>query len=218
MKHNFTLVEVLIAMGVCVVGVCSIMALFPVGLANTRDTAMAGFSSSTADQMLHLIKGCIVNEDNDEDKASTNFMALSGFTSIDSITENMGRDKPNVNEPEVESSDWVLIDSSTPGFGQLLNSFIVSEDTKIYQCGTAGLYKMSRGENDYDSIVRLWAKPIKVTMPTSKSGTAEFCLPRSARFHMEVSWPANKSYAKRQKMEYTLDVYCPKREAASTTP
>ena len=40
-KFHFTLVEVLIAMGICIVGVVSIMGLFPVGANTARDANMA---------------------------------------------------------------------------------------------------------------------------------------------------------------------------------
>ena len=58
----FTLVEILIAMGVCVIGVCSIMVLFPIGATASRDAAMVGYAANAADQMLHFAKDCIMQE------------------------------------------------------------------------------------------------------------------------------------------------------------
>jgi len=222
MKRQFTLVEVLIAMGVCVVGVCSIMALFPVGLANSRDAAMAGQAASTADQMLHLMKAVIVNtkkvDDSDvtEEDAEIYFKTLTGFTHFATgIVAEDAQPKPAAAEPDDDG--WTEVTAATPGLGSMVDKLITNDDLKVSICSTPGLYKVERGGtmSDQECIVRIWAEPVEIELASSKS-TVAFCLPRTARFHAEVSWPAQKSYAKRQKLEYTMDVYCPPRKSTGT--
>ena len=60
-KFQFTLVEVLIAMGICVVGVVSVMGLFPVGANATRDANMAFYADQAAEQMLYFTKYAVLN-------------------------------------------------------------------------------------------------------------------------------------------------------------
>lgn len=232
MKRHFTLVEVLIAMGVCVVGVCSIMALFPVGLANSRDAGTAGLSSNTADQMLHLMKAIIVNESNTEEQAATYFQALTGFAAghfNTGIAATDAQPKPAVDGEPDSDDDWVKVNGTTPpatlpnsmketikALNIMIGKVISNDDLTVSVCTTPGIYKVERGGTmeDMECIVRLWAEPVGVALGSSKGGVAY--LPRTARFHAEVSWPVRKSYAKRQKQEYTMDVYCPPRESAPT--
>ena len=60
-KSYFTLVEVLIAMGICIVGVVSVMGLFPVGANATRDANMAFYADQAAEQMLYFTKYAVLN-------------------------------------------------------------------------------------------------------------------------------------------------------------
>ena len=214
MKRQFTLVEVLIAMGVCVVGVCSIMALFPVGLANSRDAGMAGQASTTADQMLHLMKAIIVNESTPEAQASQYFQLLTGFAAghfNSGIDADDAQAKPAGDAEPADEDGWTKVTASTPGLGGMVGTLITTEDLTVSTCATAGLYKVERGGamGDMECIVRIWAEPVAVAFASSKSSVGY--LPRTARFHAEVSWPVQKGYDKRQKLEYTMDVYCPPR-------
>ncbi len=234
MKKQFTLVEVLIAMGVCVVGVCSIMALFPVGISASRDASMAGLASNTADQLLHLAKAIIVKEENTDGKTVTEeeavaiFQKMTGFTDIYDTSTYKKTDKPSKDAEPDDENDWQEIGTTSPLFAQLLKDYITTTGgdlailTHTYTPPSDPtkkeiVYKVTKGQyDDLECVVRVWVEPIEVMIPTSKTGVA--CLPRSARFHTEVSWPAQKNYDKRQKLEYTLDMYCPKRESASSTP
>ncbi|MDQ0291065.1 type IV pilus modification PilV family protein [Oligosphaera ethanolica] len=55
-KHPFNMIEIMLALGVCAIGITSIMVLFPVGSAATRDAAMETYAAHAADQMLHMLK------------------------------------------------------------------------------------------------------------------------------------------------------------------
>ena len=55
-KHPFNMIEIMLALGVCAIGIASIMVLFPVGSAATRDAAMETYAAHAADQMLHMLK------------------------------------------------------------------------------------------------------------------------------------------------------------------
>ena len=50
------MVEILLALGVVAIGICSVMVLFPVGASATRDAAMETYAANAADQILHMVK------------------------------------------------------------------------------------------------------------------------------------------------------------------
>ena len=54
--HPFNLVEILIALGVTVIGICSIMVLFPIGANASSNAAMETYAANAADQMLNYLK------------------------------------------------------------------------------------------------------------------------------------------------------------------
>ena len=54
-QHPFNMVEILLALGVVAIGICSVMVLFPVGANASRDSIMEEYAASTAEQMLNMI-------------------------------------------------------------------------------------------------------------------------------------------------------------------
>lgn len=53
---SYNLVEVVLALGVLAIGVCSIMGLFPVGAAATRDAVAETYAANAADQLVQRLK------------------------------------------------------------------------------------------------------------------------------------------------------------------
>lgn len=54
--NNFTMIELMLALGVCAIGICSIMVLFPIGANANRDAAMETYAANAADQLLHYLQ------------------------------------------------------------------------------------------------------------------------------------------------------------------
>ena len=217
-KFQFTLVEVLIAMGICVVGVVSVMGLFPVGANATRDANMAFYADQAAEQMLNFTRYAVLK---DTSASNVVFAALTGWGP--GAVDNPGNatfDKPDdIDEPD----DWsgvTQFDPENPNpttaglFGNLETSImnmLINSDTEI-KCYSLNAYRVAlftkQGGDSYEDfacVVRLWASPILV----DETDTSSAKLPRSATFHAEVSWPADLPYERRQKAEYTVDVFVP---------
>lgn len=55
-KHNFNLVEILLALGVVAIGICSVMVLFPIGANANHDASMETYAADVADQILRIVK------------------------------------------------------------------------------------------------------------------------------------------------------------------
>ncbi|MBR6470546.1 MAG: hypothetical protein IKS83_01995 [Victivallales bacterium] len=211
-KSCFTLVEVLIAMGICVVGVVSIMGLFPVGANTARDANMAFYADQAADQMLHFTKFAVL-----EDSSSTNavFLALTGFGSnINSSSGYTAQSKPG---GAAEPADWSTVDSvaDNAAFSGLTEQYVkmlANSGTEIKAHGTS-VYRVgffTHGDDDdyedFACVVRMWATPVFVD---EMAATPSHAIPRAATFHLEVSWPAELPYARRQTAEYAFDVFVP---------
>ncbi|MBQ4481080.1 MAG: hypothetical protein II943_10625 [Victivallales bacterium] len=226
-KSCFTLVEVLIAMGICVVGVVSIMVLFPVGANASRDANMAFYADQAADQMLHFTK-FIVLKDSSEisgEKAYVIFKALTGWSDLNSPGD--ATTKPGDAEPDWSAVDYFGEDETNPAFtavgDYIENSYmtmLVNSGTRL-KCNSLNLFRMSfitqidmdednhisDDENleDFACVVRLWVTPVHV----DELDDTSVKLPRAATFNIEVSWPADIAYDHRQKAEYSLDVFVP---------
>lgn len=86
-KHNFNLIEIIIALGIVLVGVCSLMVIFPIGANASRDAAVQIDASNAVEQLMDFIKykvqtgggswvglnfkkDCFTESDNDNDSGS----------------------------------------------------------------------------------------------------------------------------------------------------
>lgn len=217
-KSCFTLVEVLIAMGICIVGVVSIMGLFPVGANTARDANMAFYADQAADQMLHFTKYAVLK---DTSTSNVIFKAMTGWADIDNPSS--ATTKPGAND---EPADWSMVSSikdNTNISSYLAANYIsmlASSGTEIkahnlnvYRIGFVTEIDANNDHTitddekyeDFACVVRLWATPIHIDETDSSSSK----LPRAATFYLEVSWPADLPYARRQKAEYSIDVFVP---------
>ena len=155
--------------------------------------------------MLHLTKYMLLDEDlNDDLENSISkcfFEIITGWTIDDTSTYN-AQTKPS--DSAEQSASWTnLATSFSNSYVDLLANAGTIVETSGWQ-----LYRMKfvtkDSGNDYEDfscIVRMWAEPML--------GDASTKLPRAATFNIEVSWPADLPYERRQKAEYSLDVFVP---------
>ena len=80
----FSMVEMVLALGVIAIGAVSIMALFPVGLTASRDAVGETYATDSADQFLHYFVGAL---------------RASGFTWMQFTTDPANRARPTSPEP-----------------------------------------------------------------------------------------------------------------------
>ena len=248
-KFQFTLVEVLIAMGICVVGVVSVMGLFPVGANATRDANMAFYADQAAEQMLYFTKYAVLNakekvlDDAFPDGYYYRFSPVI-FQKMTSGTEVGGGecdgwDLGDPDDPDTlsETDSYKIIakpsaDDEPTGWSDLEDDTIIQDHLKseeitnnmITMLTNAGTKIQKASWNryrlgfitkngaddieDFACVIRLWATPVYLPQ---NAGETDIILPRIATFHIEVSWPADLPYERRQKSEYSLDVYVPER-------
>lgn len=221
-RHAFTLVEILIAMGVCVIGLCSIMVFFPVASNASRNAVMSSHAANVAEQLLALVKTSI-----EDDKLGPGYAAFKHFTGWNPGNPSgytggvHAKPEPGYHtDPANLVNDTGFTDSSLNWFSERMQkafeAMVKNDTTKVTIC-TDNVYYFdflskipdpddntkTLEVSDYTCYACIWATPVEVVQP---SGTVNN-IPFAARIHVEVSWPAEIPYSNRQKREFALDVF-----------
>lgn len=190
------MVELLIALGVCAIGICSIMVLIPVGASATRDAALETYAAQAAEQLL-------------------NYLEYSATLSADSWSQTVVNDQTGaITETKPADSDYTIaeLDDSEIWCGTIAdNVYQRSENQSVY------LIISHRNDDDDDiqlgdprfpekvdfrAILAVWKEQISVN-------GIEIPYESGVRLNVEVSWPAEIPYAARQKALYCLEVFNP---------
>jgi len=198
-KHPFTMVEILLALGVCAIGICSIMVLFPIGANASRDAAMETYAANAADQMLNYLKYEITS-DNDKWLEYIQGQPTATSNTLD-----------NINPSGKEISPYDLLNTatvwqSTPLGTTVANNVFQHKDNKgVYQilsCRNA-TPDVTSSEVDFRAIMNVWQRPVVI------SSTVTLPDLMAIQLNVEVSWPASLPYAARQKSLYVLEFFNP---------
>lgn len=176
------MVELILALGVCVIGICSIMVLFPVGANANRDAALETYSASAAEQLLHYLQ--------------------YQLTELEWAVDGLPDEKPILEDEDVVS--WATIDD----FNNILSA---KNEDEVNIPGLYMLQSL-RGEDeesetedeesetvDFQAILLVWSSRIIEDVPSDLG----------VRLNVEVSWPAEIPYVARQKALYCLTVFNP---------
>lgn len=206
----FTLVEVLIAMGICVIGICSIMVFFPVGANASRNASMASFASNAGDQFLSFSRSCI-----EEDRVGNGYAAFHYFTGWnpgDLSTYTPGtKVEPAPDDKDQDGNldaDFGGLLANDNAFGKRMQEFfkemLDNESVTITPIqGRVYYFDFTTKDgaetySDFNCYASLWATPVEA------NGVK---IPFAAKLHLELSWPAELPYDRRQTREFTLDVF-----------
>jgi len=187
--HPFTMVEILLALGVCAIGICSVMVLFPIGANASRDASLETYSANAADQLLHYLKYQITASQANWD----NYIA--------GATPKIPDAKPT--DPADAPADWTALPTDWTALPTDLGK-------NIFKHSTAGIYQIINDRNstpavantatiDSRMLVYLWREEVMtgVTYTTA------------VRLLLEATWPAELDYNARQKSVFVLEVFKP---------
>jgi hypothetical protein len=180
---SFNMVEVALAMAVIALGVLSIMALFPVGLAASRDAIADSYSADSAEQLLHYFA----------EQGKSNWAAAI----TDPIT-GLPTSKPSGGE------GW----SPVPGSADFTGPTAVLE-----QGSAAGVYRLTQktaATEDFQAVYRLWRTDAEYKYHDGGNWVDGTVAPDyGVVLNLEVGWPAAAPEGKRQTALYTLEVFNP---------
>lgn len=197
-RTPFNMIEVLLALGVIALGAVSVLALFPYGLASSRDSVAESFAGDSADQFLHWFAA----------QARTG----TGWTTYASDATWLPTTKLAVPAPGAsETSAWLPAPPSpptmvTPNLGYRRHSSDAGILWVTFQRGDA-----SQPIVDFSSVYRLWREPVTIPDPRPGSGGSDISLNTlsALAINLEASWPAELPYQRRQKAVYRLEVFRP---------
>jgi type II secretory pathway pseudopilin PulG len=179
-KQHFSLVELMLALGVVAIGVCSIMVLFPIGANASRDASMETFAAQAADQMLNFRKYKLYNtwDLGNIPSGAPSSIGNTGGLDFCTNTDNW--------EPGTIPQLYSYKSSPSSGLYQLI-SYKDGAESPLTDC-------------DYRVILKLYYDTIKV-------GSNTYSTDFAVRLNVEASWPAELPDAQRQKALYTMDVF-----------
>ena len=180
----FTLLEVILGLGVLAFGVISLLALFPVTLRASRDSLAETYAAESADQFLQFFGGKLKTPDD-------NYQAWR------EIGQALPTSKPGVAEPDGEYEQW---------FSEGMSTFSASADSFAFQ--RLERCTQANGVKDFTAICRVWRTPVTITRFANDTwSTRELSSDEALGLNVEISWPAELPYLRRHKAIYHLEIF-----------
>lgn len=208
MKRMFSILELVIALMVVVIGIVGIMGLFPVGLNSNRIAKGENNAADAADQFLRYFAS-----EMKRNWQITNSVPISK-ADADAETEALwnNRDSNDI-FGDVEGVALYYNDEDNDN----KFDFRIDEDTGDLSLDSSGLFKIVQktASNivDFEGVLRVWKSTATYKSYNAQTGEWSGLKPVSPdagmSINVELSWPAAKPYAQRQKSQYHLDVYRP---------
>ena len=212
--RQYNLVEVILALGVVAIGVVSIMALFPIGASASRDASMETYSSNAADEMFHMLQFMALN-DGDTVEDSWNKW-IKNDTKLDSS-------KPDYDDADTDKDKWERLGDTTKGIdGNIFQAkpakkgvflLISHHDSSADKDATLADAGDSESDNtityekvDFRAVVLAWKEKVRED-PTDDSKDIDF--DEAAKLVIEVSWPEEMPYDRRQKHYFSYEIAKP---------
>ena len=209
-EHPFNMVEILLALGVIAIGICSVMVLFPVGANASRDSIMEEYAAASAEQMLNMINFRLHMYDpgtHSTTKYWNDYIQTPGGSArpSDADIEAMNAKLDLDSASDWSSTNSLLggsalkgsIFSYAPG-GSPSNTYfqiVIHKDGDKEDLDDIDVAKI-----DFRALGVLWIDKVDF------NGT-DLPYTMAARLNLELSWPVEIPYASRQKSYYTLEVF-----------
>ena len=212
-QHPFNMVEILLALGVIAIGICSVMVLFPVGANASRDSIMEEYAATSAEQMLNMINFRLHMYDAGTHSTTKYWNDYIGTTpegngSLTSGSTGRPSDTDIAALDLNDATDWSSGTNALLG-GTALKGRIFSQSGSsntyfqivVHKDGDkADLSDVDEAKIDFRALAVLWVDKVDF------NGT-NLPYTYAARLNLEVSWPVEIPYASRQKSYYTLEVF-----------
>ncbi|NOY79553.1 MAG: hypothetical protein GXP31_00980 [Kiritimatiellaeota bacterium] len=195
--HPFTMIEIVLALGVIAIGVVSVLALFPVGIKAGTDAMATDYSAQVGDEMLHYL----------EQQIRIKTTSYDGW--IDYLNNGAGTKIPEAGSTPAPNDFDV---ASATGHNQECTLYWNGTAPNIvYKViryvdktgGTANQYDPGIDILDYSAIAVVWRK--KVVIPGGPASGLDYSV--AACLNVEISWPAQLPYGAREKRTYSLELF-----------
>ncbi len=215
-KQYFNMVEVLLALGVVVIGICSVMVLFPVGVSANRDATVLDDSSNVADQALHFIAYRFTNTFASDDTLWMDNLATIPVEGTSDAALSESDHNAIINKLD-DSGDWDTESSSNGLFSGANFTDIFYQHKTYSQVFQVISHRNPTGVKlgdlnfkeelvDYRAIMVLTRK--QIVFDENESGDDQkIDYKYGFTLNAEISWPAERPYSQRKVVNYTIDIY-----------
>ena len=181
----FSMIEVVLGLGLIAFGLISIAALFPSGLRANQVALGETYAAQHADQFLHVLKARMLTDTDTHDN-------------WDLLAKALPESKPTGSEPTGTGwSDFLTQDVTSYSVGGGSKQFY-----RIVQKASAS------NDVQFSAICRVWRSPVTVSHYSNGSWTEiAFSADDAIGLNVEISWPVEKPYSSRRKSLYQIEVY-----------
>ncbi len=204
-KLKFTLIEIIIAMGIFAIGITGVLSLISTSINISSNVVGKNYSSVAANIFIENIRSLVnfkdadkeywkgfIQEDSDHLPEEEFFIPLRG-----NLVKDIG-----VND------DWFTEDSDhSINFDNLV---ISPNKTKpgIYKIALKTEVEDGVFATDFEGICRVWKSPISISFfnGTETENSEDTNYDVFCRLNIEVSWPIQKEYSTRYSKVYFFDV------------
>jgi hypothetical protein len=204
-SKNFNLVEIIIAMGIIVVCLTTVMGLISAGMKISKDATMQAYSSIVVEQVIGMY------ETNPSIQAAIDAVPLSAATTTSDgvYTASTSGDKDilfkfggsldagDTNDLKtVSDAENVNLESSTiSGEDTTINVYQSQDSVNIFKITFQSKINGSTTVKDFSVIARIWIEPVTglTGTPVSKGNNIIF----DQKLKVEISWPPQAPYNNR---------------------
>ena len=184
---GFNLVEITVAISLVAIGFAGVVSLFPEAIRSTKAAIGDNYSSYVSNQFLvHIARSC--NDPTKRfDSNSKDFWEAYVSAASGAIPETI----PS------EADENSAVFSSTP------------VENGIYSSDNPGLYRVTQGSTefqDFHCTIRIWKSTVQ-NLYIYGTAFAEIDYDFAVKLNVEISFPAEKPYSKREKKYYSMEIF-----------
>ncbi len=196
-KKFFSLIEIVLAIGVLTVGIAAVMSLVPVGLNSYRDAMADNDGAQNAETMLRILENKFT-----KDKASFDDLLATSFPKTRYKKAGGVVADIDISSDPTELSSWTLVNSGLYEIevGNGLYGFASPDKDKADFVAHVLIWRDDVHVLEWDGATSTWA----VKQDASSSDLVSTDV---VRLNVELSWPVAKPYSSREKRLFTLEVY-----------
>ncbi len=179
-RAPFNMIEIVVALGIILVSLVSVMGLIPSAVNSSRDAVGRSNAADAADQFLHYMAS----------RVEANTAEAQAFPDT----------KPTLDDENlVFSAQSLITEAKVKVYFEAPNE-LAAWDPAVNNTGIFRIVQMTMcNVADFEGILRTWKQ-------VTEYGTAEDW-PKSIILYAEVSWPAARPYAERTKANYEMEIF-----------
>ena len=212
------MVEILLALGVVAIGICSIMVLFPVGVNANKDAAIDSNSSNVAEQALHFANYMFTNQfsadnttwDNhvnyipDKDSRETNPVDHDDISDhlLDDTAHSYWNDCTVANNSPLHGATWfrttIYERTTQPGVYQIVTHHHPDDTIRL---GDTGF----EDNVDFRAVMVFTRSQIVLDENTEPAKKIDYRY--GFTLTADISWPAERPLSQRKTARYSINIY-----------